>query len=171
MSDSHRGRHRRATVVLDIILLLVILAVLAFVLVPSYERSTSLREMRACYAIQRKLLAAVEAYEADTGQSVGELTAFLPRLVEKGYLPEVPQDPGDDGTSSFTHYGQSLNGTIYCWVHGSPWSCGPRPIPSPLPVASPGQTQADDRADGRSSRTIPTATSSSAPKRFPGLWR
>jgi competence protein ComGC len=162
--DRRNAVARAGTVALDLLLLIAILTLLAFVTIPSWERSTTLSEIRQCYAIQRRLLAAVEAFEVDTGQPVGELTAFLPRLVQEGYLPGLPSDPGDDGPASFSHFGQSTRGTIYCWVHGSPWACGPRPVASPAPEGRPTDLSTASPRASPPGRHI-------SPRKFPGLWR
>jgi len=107
------------------------LALIALVVLPAFIRSSVSLEIGRCWALQRHLLAALDAYEADTSEKLTDLQTALPLLVEHGYLSQPPVDPGDERPASIMHFGRNAHGAVYCWVHGSPWPDGKRPALGP----------------------------------------
>ena len=118
---------------MDFLILGLTLALIALVVLPAFIRSSVSLEIARCYTLQRRLHAAVDAYESDTKTSLPDLQQALPLLVKNGYLSELPVDPGDDRAESIMHFGRNYDGAVYCWVHGSPWPQAERPARSPLP--------------------------------------
>lgn len=80
----------------------------------------AIRDRRICIANQQTIGGAVEMYNLDNNTRVEEINvALLRKLVEKGYLAKLPEDPGW-GLNTASHYGSSSseNG-VTCRVHGS----------------------------------------------------
>lgn len=115
----------------DIVMLGLSLALVAVVLLPAYLKSTLSLEIQRCYATQRRLFAAVDAYESDHRKPLPEMGEALGLLREHGYISELPVDPGDERPTSSSHYGRNAQGAVYCWVHGSPWPASVRPEREP----------------------------------------
>jgi hypothetical protein len=89
-------------------------------------------EVRECWAVQRTIDAALDAFESDSGPAGTDLVALLPRMVRGGYLSIMPEDPGASQAASHRHYGRRARGAVYCWLHGSPWPDGRPPPRLPL---------------------------------------
>jgi len=81
------------------------------------SRNKDLKERLQCYALQRHILRALNSYEKKEKQKIvifGE--GELKTLVEKGYLPKVPRDPG---CSAGDNYRSDHEGNIWCHNHGT----------------------------------------------------
>lgn len=115
----------------DVTLLALTLALIALVVLPAFIRSTVSLEIQRCWAQQRRIHAAVDAYETDTHTRLPDLEEALPLLVKNGYLSGMPEDPGDERPASVSHYGRNGDGAVYCWVHGSPWPQSATPVREP----------------------------------------
>lgn len=158
-----RTRDRRGWDTAEFVLLALILGLLAFVVVPAYLKSRASQDIAQCYGIQKKLHAAVDAFESDTRRRIADLDAALPELIQRGYLSELPVDPGDGRPGSVIHFGRNARGAVYCWVHGSAWDPDVTPERRPTP---PRRTYGPP---------MPTPTPRPAGpitvKKIPGFWR
>ena len=97
------------------------LAVLSLpVVVPNIHATRERANFRACYANQKTLAGALEMYNLDKCTRVTKLDDAMCRVLQSGgYLPTVPQDPGD-GTGGSSHYAWTPRGNgIVCSRHGS----------------------------------------------------
>lgn len=155
----HRRAHGFGTV--DFVLLSVALGLVAMVVLPAFIRQSVSAEIARCFATQRRLHAAVDAYETDTKKKLPEMQAALRELLEAGYISELPVDPGDERPSSTAHFGRNAGGAVYCWVHGSPWPYLERPRREP----------ADRRFIGPLFQPTPKPPQPFVIKRIPGFWR
>lgn len=122
---------RRGLSTLDFVLMGLSLALLAVVLLPAYLKSTLSVEVTRCYATQRRLHAALDAYETDHRQRLPDMPQALELLLKNGYISELPVDPGDERRESSAHYGRTSAGAVCCWVHGSPWAQDVQPEREP----------------------------------------
>jgi|GEM_PF-1034518 hypothetical protein len=81
------------------------------------SRNQELKERLQCFAIQRHILKAMENYEKGQNKKItlfgkGEIKI----LVEKGYLPAVPSDPG---CKFGDNYRSDRKGNLWCHNHGT----------------------------------------------------
>lgn len=149
---------------LDFVLLGATLGLVALVILPAYLKSTVSLDVQRCFALQRRLHAAVDAYETDNRVRLPDLQQALPLLLKNGYLSELPLDPGDGREASVSHYGRNADGAVYCWVHGSPWPRTVRPEREPH----------DQRFIGPPPPPPKPASVKPGPvtvKKIPGFWR
>ena len=154
-----RRAHGFGTV--DFVLLAVALGLVAMVILPAFIRSSVSLEIQRCYALQRRLHAACDAYETDHRERLPEMQAALGLLLEGGYISELPVDPGDGRPSSRAHFGRNAVGAVYCRVHGSPWPHSVRPAREP----------ADRRFIGPLYQASPKSPGPPVIKHVPGFWR
>lgn len=156
-------RSRRGWDTAEFVLLALILTLLAFVVLPAYLKSVTSQDVARCYAVQRKLDAAIDGFESDTRQKIADLTAALPELLRNGYLANLPVDPGDGRPGSVRHYGRNARGAVYCWVHGSAWEPHATPVRAPSP---PKRTFGPSRPPPPPRPPGPITV-----RKIPGFWR
>lgn len=159
----HVPRNRRGWDTAEFVLLALILGLLAFVVLPAYLKSAATQDIARCYGVQRKLHAAIDAYESDTRHPLTDLPGAVPELIKRGYLSEPPVDPGDGRPASTAHYGRNARGAVYCWVHGSAWEHDAVPERRPAP---PRRTFGPPMPPPPPPRPGPITV-----KRIPGFWR
>ena len=84
-----KGRNQKGFTLVELMVVVVIIGILAAIAVPVYNRVTDKAEKNACFANQRTIEGAIEAFR--TGEGVAP--NGIRDLVDKNYLKEVPKCP------------------------------------------------------------------------------
>lgn len=124
---------------LDFLLLGVGLLLLTFTK-SHFSASSGRSHHRACMANQQALMGALEMYSLDENTPLPVLTPEIAgRLLEAGYLQELPDDPGGGpGSWIFVHTTEGAPMLLSCYQHGALMNGG-APDPT-LPDRHPGET-------------------------------
>lgn len=85
------------------------------------DLAAELTDAQRCYLNEHWIAGAIEMYCLDNNVKVDAITPeLLAKLVERGYLETLPEDPGQ-GPGTAGHYGFTPDGNgVTCAVHGSP---------------------------------------------------
>jgi competence protein ComGC len=103
---------------IEIMIVIAIIGVLAGLAVPAYKKYSRYAMTRSCYAQQKAISGALQAYnlEKNTNEEVSAET--IDKLLEAKLLAARPDDPGA-GSGSYTNYRKAAGGfNIRCTVHG-----------------------------------------------------
>ncbi len=111
-------KEKKKVSALESSLITIILLLIPFLLIPEFQNARKRANQRACYANQKTIAGAIEMAGVDTlGFSPKQYEELMRKLVENGYLPSIPNDPGQ-GEGSHLNYRFDLDGCIYCSNHG-----------------------------------------------------
>jgi len=93
-------RRRDAFTLIEIMMVILIIGVLIGLAAPAYERYKQYTFTRTCFANQKTLSSALQAYNLDHNEKRTDFPAVMPVLQSGGYIRMVPQDPGVGAGSS-----------------------------------------------------------------------
>jgi len=90
-----KGRNQKGFTLVELMVVVVIIGILAAIAVPVYNKVSGTAEKNACFANQRTIEGAIEAYRAGEAKNPANIQALVP-----GYLKEVPKCPEADAEYS-----------------------------------------------------------------------
>lgn len=99
-----KGRNQKGFTLVELMVVVVIIGILAAIAVPVYNKVSGTAEKNACFANQRTIEGAIEAYRAGEAKDPENIDD----LVEKKYLKEVPKCPVADAEYSIGEIDESL---------------------------------------------------------------
>jgi competence protein ComGC len=97
-------------IVAAVLVMFFICGILAAIAIPVFYGAKNSGQQKACFANQRNIIAAAEAYETDHGQ----LPTTLNDLVKDNLLDSIPICPGGG-----TYEWDATKGRVRCTVHGA----------------------------------------------------
>ena len=111
-------RRRAGFTIIEIMIVIFIIGVISAIAQPAYKVYRDNAMTRACFKTQKTISSALQNFNLDSNQSRKDLPDVLPELVTKGYLQNLPTDPGS-GPDSHTNYTYTSEGfNVECVVHG-----------------------------------------------------
>jgi len=87
-----KGRNQKGFTLVELMVVVVIIGILAAIAVPVYNKASGTAEKNACFANQRTIEGAIEAYRAGEAKNPNNIND----LVVKKYFKEVPKCPEAD---------------------------------------------------------------------------
>jgi len=87
-----KGRNQKGFTLVELMVVVVIIGILSAIAVPVYNNVTDKAEKNACFANQRTIEGAIEAFRAGEEKGPTKITDLVPN-----YLKEVPKCPEANG--------------------------------------------------------------------------
>lgn len=111
-------RTRGAFTLVEIVIVCLIISVLVGLAAPAYDRYKKYSFTRACYANQKTVSSALQAYNLDHNEKRTDYPGVMHDLQTGGYIRQVPDDPGAGAGSSSDYQPTEVGHGITCKVHG-----------------------------------------------------
>ena len=111
-------RTRAAFTLIELMMVIMIIGVLIGLAAPAYERYKQYTFTRTCYANQKTISSALQAYNLDHNEKRTDYPTVLQTLSSGGYIRMAPDDPGVGAGSSGDYQATSVGHGVTCKVHG-----------------------------------------------------